>query len=171
MAAAWPSAGSPPPGVDLGGVRRPRGVAAAGGVLGKGALHTLMASEALLTDGGSVLRGTGQLQRRALVLRRGQARGRDALLRLPPAERRRHPRRAHLQHLRDQPPLDGTRWPHSQTSPPAALDCAPHPQSARSLVCEVRKAVGEAALLARPSRHCWPDPRGTVGLTLAARLA
>jgi UDP-glucuronate decarboxylase len=34
------------------------------------------------------------------LLRRGQALRRDAVLRLPPGERRRYPRRAHLQHLR-----------------------------------------------------------------------
>jgi hypothetical protein len=64
-------------GVDVGGVRRPGDLAADGGLL-----------------------GPRQLQRRALVLRRGQARRRDALLRLQQAEQRRHSRGAHLQHVR-----------------------------------------------------------------------
>ena len=46
------------------------------------------------------LLGQRQPDRQALLLRRGQALRRDALLRLPPGEQGRYPRRADLQHLR-----------------------------------------------------------------------
>ena len=66
-----------PPGLDLRGLRGPRGAPPDRGLLGQRQLH-----------------------RPALVLRRGQALRRDAFFRLPPPAPAEHPRRAHLQHLR-----------------------------------------------------------------------